>query len=232
VDGMTYIVTANEGDSRDYDGFSEEERIADVTLDPVRFPEAAMLQQEENLGRLLMTTTQGDLDGDGDFDILFGYGARSFAIFDAGGNLVFDSGDMLERTFATLVPEIFNSQGDIDSFDNRSDDKGPEPEGITLGNVGGRDYMFLGLERIGGIIVYDITDPTAPSFVTYTNTRNLGIPATTDADETISNPEAGDISPEGLVFIPAGQSPNGAPMLAVSFEVSGTTTLFEILQDE
>ncbi|MEM6431725.1 MAG: choice-of-anchor I family protein [Deinococcota bacterium] len=228
VDGATYIVTANEGDSRDYDGFSEEERIADVILDETRFPDAEMLQEDANLGRLLITTTQGDLDGDGDFDKLFAYGARSFSIFDAGGNLVFDSGDMLESTFASIVPAIFNSQGDSDSFDNRSDDKGPEPEGIALGEIDGRTYAFIGLERIGGIIVYDITEPTAPSYVTYVNTRNFGIPATTDEDESISNPEAGDISPEGLVFISAEDSPTGEPILAVSFEVSGSTTLFSI----
>ena len=63
--GRTYIVTANEGDSRDYDGFSEEERVEDLVLDPTSFPDAATLQMEENLGRLKTTNVNGDTDGDG-----------------------------------------------------------------------------------------------------------------------------------------------------------------------
>ncbi|MBC6474769.1 MAG: hypothetical protein GDA48_19820 [Hormoscilla sp. GM102CHS1] len=60
VNGKTYIVTANEGDSRDYDGFSEEERVKDLTLDPTAFPNAAELQADEALGRLQVTTTLKD----------------------------------------------------------------------------------------------------------------------------------------------------------------------------
>ncbi len=219
--GQTYIVTANEGDSRDYAGFSEEERVKDVVLDPTAFPDAEVLQQRAMLGRLKITTANGDFDGDGDFDALFSYGARSFSILNADGQRVYDSADEVEQITASILPEFFNSdEDDNDSFDARSDDKGPEPEGLALGKVYGRTYAFIGLERIGGIMVYDITNPSAPSFVQYLNTRDFS-----------GNPElstAGDLAPEGLAFINDEDSPTGNPLLVVSYEVSGTTTIFEI----
>jgi alkaline phosphatase len=221
VGGKTYVVTANEGDARDYDGYSEEVRVADLTLDPTVFPNAADLQLEENLGRLKTTTQTGDIDGDGDFDEIHAYGARSFSIWEVNGALtqVYDSGDDFEQTIAALDAPHFNSTNDDnDSFDNRSDDKGPEPECVTLGEVGGRTYAFIGLERMGGIMVYDVTNPVAPTFTQYFNNRDFGV----DADD----PAAGDLGPEGLAFISAADSPNGMPILVVASEVSGTTTLY------
>ncbi len=223
ADGLTYLVTANEGDARDYDGFSEEERVGDLDLDPAAFPDAATLQQDENLGRLKITTTEGDPDGDGDYDRLFAYGARSFSIFLRGNALVlrpvFDSGDDFERITASRLPDFFNSDNDDnDSFDSRSDDKGPEPEGVALGEVGGRTYAFIGLERIGGVMVYDITDPKAPRFVDYVTNRDFS-----------GDPEAGtagDLGPEGLLFVPAADSPTGQPLLVVANEVSGTVSIY------
>ncbi|MEO0627047.1 MAG: choice-of-anchor I family protein, partial [Bacteroidota bacterium] len=103
VDGVTYLLTANEGDSRDYDGFSEEERVKDLVLDPTAYPDAATLQQDEVLGRLLVTTTLGDTDGDGDYDQLYSYGARSFSIFAVDGSLIWDSGSEFERILAELL---------------------------------------------------------------------------------------------------------------------------------
>ena len=91
---------ANEGDARDYGGFSEEARVKDIVLDPSAFPDHVALQQEGKLGRLKITTANGDSDGAGDFDQLFSYGARSFSILDASGAMVFDSGDDLEQITA------------------------------------------------------------------------------------------------------------------------------------
>jgi hypothetical protein len=224
--GMTYIVSANEGDSRDYDGFSEEERIKDLVLDPVAFPDAATLQEDENLGRLNSTTVNGDIDGDGDFDELYSYGARSFSIWSSEGELVYDSGADFEKKTAVLLPEDFNSNNDEnDSFDARSDDKGPEPEGVVLGKIKGNIYAFIGLERIGGIMVYDITNPYDVQYVTYVNNRDFSVDAEIDGK---TNPLVGDLGPEGLVFIPASRSPNRKPLLVTGNEVSGTTTVFQI----
>lgn len=218
--GRTYIVSANEGDSRDYDGYSEETRVADLVLDPEAYPDAATLQLDENLGRLKTTTANGDVDGDGDFDQIYSYGSRSFSIWDEFGNLVFDSGDDFERITGERLGGNFNATNDENgSFDDRSDDKGPEPEALAIGTIDDRIYAFIGLERVGGIMMYDITSPHSASFVEYLNLRDFGL-----ADATQVN----DLGPEGLAFIPADSSPNGQPLLVVANEVSGDTTIHVI----
>ena len=117
--------------------------------------------------------------------------------------------------------DYFNSNNDDnDSFDSRSDDKGPEQEGITIGKVRGRTYAFVGLERVGGVMVYDVTEPANASFVTYATNRDFS----GDAEAFT----AGGLGPEGLLFIGEDESPNGKPLLVVGNEVSGTTTVFEI----
>lgn len=211
VGSDTYYITANEGDGRDYDGFSEETRIQDVTLDSAAFPNAAELQAEENIGRLNITTTLGDTDEDGDFDQLYAYGARSFSIWNSAGQLVFDSGDQIAQITSILTPNLFNANdGSPDEFDNRSDNKGAEPESVEVGVIDGTPYGFIGLERAGGgVLVYNLSDPTAPAFVQYITTET-------------------DVSPEGLKFITSEDSPNGKPLLAVANEESETVSFYEI----
>ena len=221
VNNTSYLVTANEGDARDYDGYSAEVRMDDLTFDPTAFPNAATLQTNDNLGRLKTFTEDviGDTDGDGDVDELYAYGARSFSIWDQDGNLVWDSGDDFEQYIAANHPTFFNcNDGLASEMDDRSDDKGPEPEAVTVGQIGNSYYAFIGLERQGGVMVYDVTDPTAPSFVNFIETYD-----TTSGTMT-------DIAPEGLVFVPADESHNGENLLIVSSEVSGTVAIYE-LQD-
>lgn len=212
VNGQTYYITANEGDARDYTGFSEEVRVGDASydLDNAKFPTESTLKQPANLGRLTVTKASGDTDGDGDFDRIEAFGSRSFSIWDANGKQVFDSGDQLEQITAAQVPSFFNSDGSFSSpnFDSRSDNKGSEPEGVVIGVVNNRTYAFIGLERTGDVIVYEVTDPTQPRFVEYINT-----------------PE--DASPEGLTFVPAADSPTGKALLITANEVSRTVAVFE-----
>ena len=220
--GETFLITANEGDARDYEYFSEEARVADLVLNPSVFD--AELQASDQLGRLKTTTVNGDTDGDGQHEIIFNYGARSFSIWTPDGQLVFDSGDDFERITAEQIPNGFNSTNDEnDSFDTRSDDKGPEPEGLAIGKIDSQTYAFIGLERVGGIMVYNVTDPYAPTFVQYINNRNFAGDAAAGT--------AGDLGPEGVLFIDAINSPIGTPLLVVGNEVSGTTTIFRIRSD-
>ncbi|MGK7878875.1 MAG: choice-of-anchor I family protein [Crocosphaera sp.] len=225
----TYYVTANEGDARvrptdddvlpepndeEGDVFNEEDRAKDLTLDPTAFPDAATLQTDEVLGRLNVTNTLGDTDGDGDFDELYAFGSRSFSIWNSEGELVFDSGDDFEQFTAALFPNIFNANR-TGGFESRSDNKGPEPEGVTVGMIGDRFYAFIGLERIGGFMTYDVTDPLNPLFIKYVNDTALG-----------------DLSPEGLLFIPAEDSPNGDSLLVLTNEESGNTSIYSVTTPE
>ncbi|MBF2097627.1 MAG: choice-of-anchor I family protein [Gloeomargaritaceae cyanobacterium C42_A2020_066] len=234
VGGRTYLITANEGDTREYDGFVEVQRLRNLVLDPTIFPNRAFLQQDANLGRLNVLVPGGDTDGDGDIDRILIPGGRSFSIWDgATGGLVFDSGDQFEQIIADtaaadgLLRASFNANNNNNnSADTRSDDKGPEPEAAAVGVINGRTYAFIGLERAGGVMVYDVTNPVAPEFVQYINTRDFTVPATL-ADGS-SNPAAGDLGPEGITFISAEDSITGRPLLAIASEISGTTTLVEI----
>jgi hypothetical protein len=221
--GQTFIVTANEGDGRDYDGFTDEARVGDddVVLDLTVFPNRDEQQQEENLGRLKFAAATSPTNADGEFTELHSFGGRSFSIRDTSGALVFDSGSDFEDITAERIPAGFNSTNDKNgSFDSRSDDKGPEPEGIEIGVVDGRTYAFIGLERVGGVMIYDITDPANATFADYVNTRDFSGNAKAGT--------AGDLAPEGLTFVPAADSPTGEPLLAVAYELSGTTSLYTI----
>jgi hypothetical protein len=222
VEGQTYLVTANEGDARDYPGaLVEEARVSALTLDPTVFPTGAALKTNAQIGRLTVSTIGANTDGDADVDRLFALGGRSFSIWTTGGVRVFDSGDQFEQITATALPAAFNSDNAANnSFDTRSDNKGPEPEGVTVAKLWGRWYAFIVLERVGGIMTYDVTEPAQARFVQYINNRNFtGNPAAGTA---------GDLGSEGIFVIPGDKSPTQAPLLVVANEISGTTTIYSI----
>ncbi|XCF06294.1 esterase-like activity of phytase family protein [Tamlana crocina] len=210
VGGINYIVTANEGDSRDYDGYSEEVRVKDLTLNPAYYPNAASLQENENLGRLKTTIANGDYDNDGTYEQIYSYGGRSFSIFDQYGNIVFDSGDQFGQKIASEEPTLFNE--DEEEFDDRSDDKGGEPEAVAVAEIEGTTYAFIGLERQSAILMFDITDPKDVEFITYYKHNRV----------------SGDVAPEIIKFVPAADSPNSKNLLLVGYEVSGSLGIIEI----
>jgi len=230
TNATTYIVTANEGDGREYiytidatdeadcetkggddwddgeclvESHVDEKKISKLDLDP------SIAADYENDNDLKVVTDMGDTDGDGDYDKLYTYGARSFTIWDTNGNLVWDSGDAISKKVAQLQPALFNQ--DEGEMDGRSGNKGSEPEALTVGEVDGKTYAFVGLERQNAIIVYDISDPLNPIFKDY----------------YISEKD-GDISAEGMKFVPASESPNGKNLLLVAYEVSGSTVIYEV----
>lgn len=214
--GRTFYAIANEGDDRDdFIAAGEKARLSTLVLDPVKFPDAAALQASGALGRLNTPNPasvgqyiSGDTDGDGDIDQILSYGARSFSILNSKGKMVFDSGDHIERFIATQGAFV-SGEAETGAFDDgRSDDKGPEPEGITTATIGGRVLVFVGLERGGGgVMVYDVTDINNVQFVTYAR-------------------EWSDVSPEGLSYVSAAASPTGQALLAVTNEVTSTLTVY------
>lgn len=218
ADGSRYWITANEGDSR-----GEDSRVGQLALDRARFPSAGILQLPENLGRLEVSTIDGDVDGDGDYDQLYSYGGRSFSIYTVSGKQVYDSGSDFERITATLGPRGFNASAERNSFDRRSSAKGPEPEALAIGRFWDRTYAIVGLERASVILIYDITDPRVVRFVQSLDPRVLS-----------GDPEAGtagDLGPEGIMVIPAETSPTGQPLVAVANEMSGTVTIYQVTRE-
>lgn len=219
VRGKDFIVTANEGDTRDYECYGEESRVSALDLDPVAFPNAAALTADEALGRLTVSTTSPS--GSAGVTELHVPGARSISVRRSNGALVWDSGDALERLVAEREPALFNANNDeTDSADSRSDNKGPEPEGVDLGRLNGRTYAFVGLERVSAIAVVDVTEPAKGRVAGYASNR--------DESGDAEAGTAGDLGPEGVLFIPGKDSPTGKPLLVVGNEVSGTTTVWGV----
>ena len=235
--GETYLLTANEGDDREWTCFAEKVRAGDASLSTnwSTGTVSSLLNTNAKLARL---NTTNAFPTKAAFDAVYTYGGRSFSIWNSSGELVWDSGSQLEEIVARDYPLAFNSdssdaaasallmvQGQAARIDGRSDDKGPEPEALAVGTIGAQTFAFVGLERMGGIMVYDVSNPTAPSFVRYKNAALEGL-ALNPANN--STPGSYDVSPEGMVFVPAAASPNAKPMLIVANELSGTTTMYEV----
>lgn len=241
----TFILTANEGDAREYffdaadeaactaaggvdfdedDGclaYTDEVKVEDLTA--AANSELAMLQATGEADDLRVTSAMGDADGNGEYDAAYAYGARSFTIWDQNGLVVYDSGDDFERITASVHGAQFNNGDGENASDSRSENKGPEPEALTVGQVGDRTYAFIGTERMGGIFGYDVTNPYDVQFAEYVINRDL-------TEGLTSDDVIGDLAPESLVFVSAEDSPSGVPLLVVGNEVSGTVTVWQINQ--
>ena len=197
-DGIPYLFTANEGDAREYTAFAEIKRVKDLTLDYANFPFGTALKADAVLGRLNVTTTLGDTDGDGDFDELYSLGARSMSVWNGlTGVQIYDTQNEVDQR--SIAAGLYD--------DARSDDKGSEPEGIALGKIGNRTYAFLGCERTDALMIFDVTNPRYPSFIMTLKT--------------------GD-APEGVLFVTADKSPTGKPLLIVSSENDGQVKFYSL----
>jgi hypothetical protein len=218
--GQTYFATANEGDSREWGTFVDIAAVSTFNLDREVFRGGAWLKGNARLGRLQARKDLGDLDGDGDFDRIVMLGGRSFTIWNSAGQRVWDSGDFLEQHTRSLYPLNFNASNTNNTRDNRSRSKGPEPEGVTVGTVNGRQYMFGICERVGGVFAFSVDNPAAPAFEGYINSRNFSAATTTAG--------SGDLGPEGITFVSAADSPSGKALLLVAHEISGTLAIYEV----
>jgi len=223
VNGATYLVTANEGDEKEYNTLNERVAVNSTAyrLDSVKFPHASFLKKDYNLGRLRVTNLNGDTDNDGDFDEIYMVGARSFSIFNTSTKaVVYDNAGEFELITSqdTAFKTLFNVDNGGNGLKNRSRAKGPEPEGVVLANIKDRHFAFIGLERIGGVMVYEITNPAKPTFVDYKNTRT-------------KSAFGGDNGPEGLIYIPQNHTVDNKAYVIVANEVSGTLAIFEVIDN-
>lgn len=219
VGNTNYIVTANEGDEKDLSGFSERTTVGanNYVLDPALFPQSAILKASHNLGRFRVTNATGNTDGDSEFEEIAALGARSFSIFNADTKqIVYDSGDQFERYIAANHPLIFNADNESNTTKSRSRAKGPEPEGVTLGTINGQTYAFITIERTGGVMVYNVTDPNNPTFTDYKNSRS-------------TSAYGGDNGPEGIIYIAPENTTTGKGYVVIANEISGTLSMYEVL---
>ena len=232
VDGTVYIVTANEGDAREWgDYLNEDERDYG---DGDASPTGAITAENSGLDGKVVFLASSDYDGLED-GIDYLYGGRTMTIFrvaDSGLEEVFTSADDAERITYGYLPEYYNASNDNAVLDDRSGKKGPEAEAVTVGEVDGRIYAFLALERTGGIMVYDVTDPGNSEYVNYINTRDFMtvVPGSEvyedgELDKWVTG---GDVAPEGLAFVKAEDSPSGEALLIAAFEVSGTVAVYSL----
>lgn len=217
IDGVDYVITANEGDSRKWGDYTNEK---EVNFGKGKTsPTGKITSENSGLTGKVVFFDSSDYDGlDNDKDYLFG--GRSSTIFKVEGNTmkeVFTTGNDFEAVTAKYIPDHFNCSNDDITIDDRSGKKGPESESVTIGKIGEKTFAFVGLERVGGIVVYDITNPEKATYVNYINSRDF----TSDI--------AGDDSPEGMKFISSDQSKTGKPQLLVAYEVSGTLGAYDLI---
>ena len=218
VAGTTYLVIANEGDEKEYGAFTERVAVGagTYTLDATNFPNASVLKQNNNLGRFRVTNLNGNTDADAEFETIHCVGTRSFSIFNTTTKqIVFDSGDDFERYTAANLPTLFNADHESNTPKGRSRAKGPEPEGVIIAQIATETFAFVSLERVGGVMIYNITNPNNPVFVDYKNSRS-------------TSAYTGDHGPEGITYIAPANSATGKGYILVANEISGTITIYEV----
>lgn len=222
-----YYVTANEGDAREYTCLNDDLRASGLKVDPRRFPDWKAWSANAALGRAKVNPTIGDLDGDGDIDNIHLRGTNSMTIY-RNGSVIWDSGELLDQiqTQAFGVANINGSHSlssDKSTMNyvgqDRSDDKGAEPEGVAVGMVGDRRIAILGLERMTALAIFDITVPKKPVFQEWIQM----LPAKATPAKDVKH-----WSPEGIVFVPADKSPSGKALIITSYELSGSLSIHQI----
>lgn len=246
IGGTEYFVSANEGDDRDYEGWvdyekangleneAEESLLSDVLQTAILGTDMKKLRVLKDLGQ----------DDDGIYQALYMAGTRSFSIWNADGEQVFDSGSEFENHIAANFSAVFSTRvddtddaGDIadllaggnatttvgdtvyfwEGVDARSLKKGVEPEALAVTKIGDKVFAYIGLEKQGGFFVYDITTPESASMVEYVN----------DINYDAAPADAGDLAPEGM----AAFEQDGVYYLAVANELSSTVALYSLSTD-
>lgn len=211
VGGQRYLVTANEGDFRPDDA----DRVRVSAFTGVA-PTVTINRTDAVLGRLRVVRDLADPDNDTLINEVIIPGTRSFSIWNADtGALVGDTGSF-EPLLLSLYPALHNMNGESSvngttTFDGRSPDKGPEPEALAHAKIGANDYVFVGMERQGAILMFNVNDPANPAFVTSINNLTDGLAA-----------------PESISVVSAADSPTGNPLLIIGYEVGGKIGIYSL----
>ncbi|NDB37734.1 MAG: hypothetical protein EB040_05315 [Actinobacteria bacterium] len=222
-----YFVTANEGDAREYTCLNDDLRGSSLKVDSRRFPTWSALSASAALGRAKVNPNIGDKDGDGDIDTIHLRGSNSMTMY-RNGMVLWDSGDLLDQIqISAFGVANINGSHSLSSDkstmnyvgQDRSDDKGSEPEGVAVGMVGDRRVAILGLERMTALVVFDITEPRSPVFQEWLQM----LPAKATPAKDVKH-----FSPEGIVFVPADKSPSGKALFITSYELSGSLSIHQI----
>lgn len=222
-----YFVTANEGDAREYTCLNDDLRGSSLKVDSRRFPNWSTLSASAALGRAKVNPTIGDRDGDGDIDTIHLRGSNSMTMY-RNGIALWDSGELLDqiqiKAFGVANINGSHSYSSDKSTMNyvgqdRSDDKGSEPEGVAVGMVGNTRVAILGLERMTALAVFDITQPRSPVFQEWLQM----LPAKATPAKDVKH-----WSPEGIVFVSADKSPSGKALIITSYELSGSISIHQI----
>ncbi len=200
LDGVTYIATANEGDAREWGDYSG------ITKKTIGTTKVEILDNNEWDG----------LDAEKTYIL----GGRSFSVFKADDmSLVYDSGDAIERAVANSeYSAYFNCSNDKNALDGRSKKKGPEPETVLVRYIDGKPYAFVGLERVSGVMTFDLTNLKygEATLKDYTSTRDY------------TQAMAGDVAPEGMDYIEASEKTGNKNVLVVANENSGTVAFYAV----
>lgn len=221
IGNKEYVLTANEGDAREWGG----KKYGTKEYENV---DSERINKDGKIGKKTEYLLNSEIDGlphieikEGEDEPYYLLGGRSFSIWDAEDlSLVFDSGSEFEKITSVVFPEFFNTDHDELASDKRSSKKGPEPESVEILKDGEKVYAVIGIERIGGFFLYDITTPKEAKYVDYLNVRMF--------NDSVGIDEQGDLGAEGVCTVTADKSPTGKPLIIVGNEVSGSVTVAQL----
>lgn len=219
--GRAYVVTANEGDARAHDeGDVMRLKHAGRRGPAIAASTEAELRQrygrkplaDAYLGRLEVSIFDG-LNEAGEIAEPTMFGTRGFSILDGmTGELIFDSGSFIEEFALQHDPATFNmNDGKVANMDDRSDNKGPEPEALAVAHFAGKLWMAVGTERQNGLFLLIVDELAAPRLFAYANPHLDG-----------------DFSPESILLIPGDHRPDAANLMIAAFEGSGTILVYRV----
>ena len=173
-------------------------------------------------------------------DVSYVFGSRSFSLWDISPSVsfptqIYDSGSLIEETFAELMPDYANSlKSTYSSGDLASLSRGPEPAGIAFGELNGKEILIVSLEEMGGSMIFDLLDwddtsIVSASYQAYATNRDFQNPT---MDQCLFN----HLGAKDVLFLNSNITGNtsvtggdeGYESILVSNDETGSLTLFSL----